>query len=52
MNAALADMRVLARRDKSVGDAANALAEMELDPDHGMSEELLPADELVVGFNK
>ena len=51
LDAALADMRVLARRDKSVGDAAEALAEMELDPEHGMSAEVLPAEDLVVGFN-
>lgn len=47
---ALADMRLLAKRDASVGAAADALAEMELDPDLGMADELLPAHELVVSF--
>ena len=45
--AALRDMRVMGLRDAAVAAAADALDEMEFDPEEGMVEECLAAEELV-----
>lgn len=48
LDAALRDMRVLGLVNESVSAAADALDEMEFDPLVGMSDELLPEEELTV----
>lgn len=48
VEAALADLRVLGVRDANVMAVADALAEMELEAEEGMVEELLPVTELAV----